>query len=87
MTEPKPGTQCADILAYMQDGHSLTALVALERFGCLRLAARIQDLEELGHTFSVETVKRNGKRYARYTLVPRITDHQLEEAGQMVMFR
>lgn len=83
MTE---NSQCADILACMQDGHSLTALEALERFGCLRLAARIHDLEALGHTFEVETVERNGKRYARYTLVPRITDRQLEDAGQLAMF-
>lgn len=79
-------SQCADILAYMQGGHSLTALEALERFGCLRLAARIQDLEALGHTFAVETVEQDGKRYARYTLVPRPTDRDLEDAGQLAMF-
>lgn len=83
MTE---NSQCADILRYMAGGNSLTALEALERFGCFRLAARIQDLEAFGHTFAVETIERRGKRYARYTLVPRITDHQLEEAGQLAMF-
>ena len=83
MTE---NSQCAEILAYLQAGHSLTALEALRRFSCLRLAARIQDLEEAGHTFSVETVEHNGKRYAQYTLVPRVTDRDLESAGQLAMF-
>jgi hypothetical protein len=83
MTE---GSQCADILQYMAGGNSLTALEALQRFGCLRLAARIQDLEALGHTFDVEMVEQNGKRYASYTLVPRVTDRDLENAGQLAMF-
>ena len=47
----------------------LTALDALKKFGCFRLAARIHKLRQKGHNISSE-IKRlaNGKRLAVYTL-------------------
>lgn len=64
-------TQTRAILAYLRDGHSLTAIEALERFGCFRLAARISDarlLLEEGESIVTEMVSSNGKTYARYGL-------------------
>ena len=47
----------------------LTALDALKRFGCFRLAARIHKLRQKGHNITSK-IKRlaNGKRLAVYTL-------------------
>ena len=62
-------TSQADAIAlYLQSGHDLTALQALELFGCLRLAARVKDLRKRG--LPIETLDResNGKRYAAYRL-------------------
>lgn len=62
-------TQADAILKAMQTGRTISAIEALDRFGCFRLAARILDLRRAGH--EVETVREeaNGKRYARYRLI------------------
>lgn len=39
-------TQVAGILDYMREGKEITALEALNLFGCLRLSARIKDIKE-----------------------------------------
>lgn len=58
------------ILTHLQSGKTLTALEALDRFGCMRLASRITDLKKKGHTIHSETIEHpNGKRYARYKLL------------------
>lgn len=64
-------SQTDQILTHLQSGGSITPLEALERFGCLRLGARILDLRNAGHCISSELVNNQytGKRYARYTLV------------------
>ena len=61
-------TQSDRILRHLSDGGTITALGALERFGCLRLAARIADLRAAGHTIKTTDVhdRVNGKRYALY---------------------
>lgn len=61
-------TQTEHILAELQRG-PLTPLDALERCGCLRLAARISDLKAAGHTILTERVSANGKTFAQYRLV------------------
>lgn len=63
-------SQCGLILAALQCGRRLTALEALDEFGCFRLAARIYDLREAGHEIIKETVLGNGKRHAEYSLPP-----------------
>ena len=67
-------TQTQKIMKYMQDYGSITPLDALREFGCMRLAARINDLERQGVAISHDTehsYNRNGEkiRYARYRLV------------------
>mgnify|MGYP005832084513 FL=1 len=63
-------TQANQILQYLQWGHTITALEAARTpFNCMRLAARINDLRNKGHTIHSETVNNNGKSYSRYTLI------------------
>lgn len=61
-------SQADAILLYLESGAELTALEALDLFGCLRLAARIKDLR--GRGFAIESLDReaNGKRFAAYRL-------------------
>lgn len=66
-------TQTDMIVKYMRDVGSITPLDAMREFGCMRLAARIADLERFGWVIRHErehNVNRYGKRvqYARYTL-------------------
>ena len=57
------------ILEYMAQGHRNSPLEALNKFGCLRLGARIYDLKNEGHNIITEMVSENGKRFARYSLI------------------
>lgn len=55
------------ILNYLKR-RPITPIQALEKFGCLRLAARIEELRSEGHSIETERVERGNKRYARYRL-------------------
>ena len=63
-------TQLANIRKHLQGGRSLTALDALNLYGCFRLSAHIHTLRhEEGMNISTEWATSNGKRFAKYTLV------------------
>lgn len=67
-------SQCNDILRHLETHRGITAIVALDRYGCFRLAARISDLRAAGYqitTVSKEVINRYGekKRIAEYRLV------------------
>lgn len=62
-------SQCSEILAHMKTGNSITAIDALNLYGCFRLAARIKDLRSQGHDIHTRKIKRNGKEYAEYRVV------------------
>ena len=69
-------TSQADLIAlYLDSGHELTPIQALELFGCFRLAARIKDLRARG--LPIETLEResNGKRFAAYRLRAPVQRH------------
>lgn len=53
----------------MQAGNSITAVEALDKFGCFRLAARIEEFRKEGHNITTETVKQGDKEFARYHLI------------------
>ena len=57
------------IRRYLETGNSLTALDALQRFGCLRLAARIGELRADGCKIIAEPFRTGKKQVARYWLV------------------
>jgi hypothetical protein len=56
------------ILNYLQKGNSITAIEALEEFGCFRLSARIWELREAGHEIESVTLKSGNKKFASYKL-------------------
>jgi hypothetical protein len=63
-------SQTDKILEYLQKGNKITAMDALEKFRCFRLAARINDLKKKGHQIISEQVcHSNGKHYAQYKLI------------------
>lgn len=60
-------SQAQDILSHLKTGESITQLEALNKFGCFRLASRINELRDCG--YDIETrIKRttNGKQIAEY---------------------
>lgn len=61
-------TQLEEIQKHLKEGEVITPLMALERFGCMRLAARIRDLRSMGMQIETMTKKSNGKTYAAYKL-------------------
>jgi hypothetical protein len=66
-------TQCDKILYHLQRFGSIDPIQAIQEYGVLRLAARINDLR-VSHTIEthlVDTINRFGDpvRYARYVLV------------------
>jgi hypothetical protein len=61
-------TQAQRILIYLQSGKQLTAIDALKKFGCFRLAARIADLRKDGYTIWTNYITENNKTYAAYKL-------------------
>ena len=61
-------SQNAKILDYLKKGYTITALEALNLFGCFRLASRISDLRKKGYAINKKTVIRNGKRVALYSI-------------------
>lgn len=65
-------SQTIKILNYLLKGKSITPLEALSRFKCFRLASRINEIKRSGIKISKETVLRNGKRYARYSIAKKI---------------
>lgn len=49
-------SQSAQILEFLSEGKPLTPLLALEKFGCFRLAARIKDLRNEGYAISAKNI-------------------------------
>jgi len=61
-------SQCDDILAHLKRG-PITAIDALNRYGCFRLAARIKDLRAQGYDIETRNLDLpNGKTVAQYFL-------------------
>ena len=63
-------SQTENILDHLQK-KSITPLDAFTLYGCMRLAARIQDLKAEGHNIVTTIERSNGKKFARYTLLRR----------------
>lgn len=61
-------SQCNDILAHLKRG-PISAIEALNSYGCFRLAARIKDLREQGYDIETRDLDLpNGKTVAQYHL-------------------
>lgn len=61
-------SQRSKILAHLKRA-ALDPLTALKRYGCLRLAARVDELRSQGYQIVSRLVERGGKRFAQYRLV------------------
>jgi hypothetical protein len=51
------------ILAHMMGGKRITALEALNLFGCLRLASRINDLRNQGFIIQKQMIKTESEKH------------------------
>ena len=64
-------SQETDILNFMKEGNAINPMIALNKFGCFRLSARIMDLKKKDIKVISEMVDTyNGKRYKEYWIVP-----------------
>ena len=61
-------SQTIQILNHLKKS-PITPLDALNDYGCMRLAARINDLRFQGHLIETDMKERDGKRFASYRLV------------------
>lgn len=69
LNQMRSKTQADLILNALQQGEAITPLESLQRFGCLRLGARIWDLKKKGHNIKTKIVKTaTGKHVAQYFL-------------------
>ena len=59
-------SQEQDILYHIHNIGGITPLEALEKYGCFRLASRINDLRSQGHKIQTIMVENKGKKYAKY---------------------
>lgn len=67
--EAQSASQNKLIAAWLNSGNTITSLEALQRFGCMRLASRINDLRQRGMDIVTEKViTATGKRVAQYSL-------------------
>lgn len=69
--EKTANTQREKILAHLKSGKTITAMEALNQFGCFRLAARIKELKDKGHCIVTRMIltKHSKKRVAEYKLM------------------
>lgn len=66
-------SQCDDILNHLKS-EPISAIEALNRYGCFRLAARIKDLRGQGHDIETRDLELpSGKTVAEYYLKERAT--------------
>jgi len=62
-------SQNQQILKHLKSGKTLTPLQALGLFDCMRLAARIEEIRDMGYAIHTIPVIHGNKRYAQYKLV------------------
>lgn len=78
-------SQNAMIREYLEAGHSITPMDALNMFGCFRLGARIADLKKEGMDIRTEIVhdNSNGKHWAKYHLHRDMPEVTIGPVGEM----
>jgi hypothetical protein len=64
----KPSTT-KKIESWLLRGYKLTPLQALDKWGCMRLSARILELRRLGVNIQTKMVTSNGKTFAQYQIL------------------
>ena len=61
-------SQTQEIRKWLEDGNTLTAIQALQKFNCFRCAARIADLRNKGMDIITKTITRGNKSFAEYSM-------------------
>lgn len=61
-------SKCDRIRSWLRSGRAITPVEALNRFGVMRLAARVHELRQRGMPIVTERVTRNGAHVARYRM-------------------
>ena len=56
------------ILAHLKTGKTINPQQALKKFGCMRLASRINNLKHKGHKIKSVMVYKGNVKYAMYML-------------------
>ena len=60
-------SQNKQIKSYLEQGHTITAITALEKFKCFRLASRIADLKKSGVPIDSQFIEvESGKKVKEY---------------------
>lgn len=69
--EASSSSQRSKILAHLKSGKAITAMEALNQFGCFRLAARIKELKDMGYCIVTRMIltQYSKKRVAEYKLM------------------
>lgn len=67
-------SQCDQVLNHMKRHGSITPMQAFSRYQITCLAERVRDARDKGHQITKVWVKRNGKRYAKYSLATKRPD-------------
>ena len=62
-------SQNAQIISHMQSHKSIDPITALKKYGCFRLAARVNDLRNNGHNIKTHKVQKDNKTFAVYELL------------------
>ena len=65
----KQNSQIENIRQYLLDGNAITPIEALNKFGCFRLAAVINNLNKENLNIETTIIKENGKKFAKYKLI------------------
>lgn len=64
-------SQESDIIYHLKNIGPITQLECLNKYGCFRLASRINNLRQEGYNIITDTVESNGKRFASYRIAPK----------------
>jgi hypothetical protein len=64
----KTKTQAQKILSHLKRGWKITQSDAFHKYGCWRLASRINDLRNAGFDIRTKMIEREGKKFAQYQL-------------------
>lgn len=63
-------SQREQILAHLKKGRPITQLKAIELFGCMRLAARVEELRDRGEPIVTERIVEGDRSFASYRRIP-----------------
>ena len=64
----KTKTQAQKILSHLKRGWKITQSDAFHKYGCWRLASRINELRNAGFDIRTKMIEREGKKFAQYQL-------------------